>query len=603
MGQSSGQMAKMIDSLKTIVNTSKSDTVVLNAIYEWDNLIFASDPKKDLALLTKACQICEKVMKKPMSKKEKNFFKKNYGNFLNNLAIAYTGFNDFENGLIVAHKALKEYNKWGDSLQIAKAYNNVGTIYAQLEATETARKYFLLAIEYINDSTSEEWADAQNNLAGGYFNQKKYSKALKCYLKALKAYETLNDEDQRNLATTFNNIGEVYNKLGEKKLSLKYLQVSLDLNLSSDDAMGSSSTYQSLAQYYFENRNSKRAIENAKLALKYANLSEVSILKKDANKLLYEIYKSVGLSNDALVHFELFSALRDSILAEDSKYFAFQQDIEFEYQGKNLKDSLEFVKNLEVETAVYKEQEKKQKLQLVGLLFIAVLIITIAVIIYKSKQKSEKLLLNILPKEIAKELKNKGQVDATLIKNTTVLFTDFKGFTALSEILSPKNLVQEINVCFSAFDHIMGKHNIEKIKTIGDAYMAAGGLPSENKTHANDVVKAALEIQEFMLDLAEKKKAKGEPYFEIRIGIHTGPVVAGIVGVKKFQYDIWGDTVNTASRMESSGGVGKVNVSESTYEIVKDNLDFTFESRGKVEAKGKGMLEMFFVEKKTFGRN
>jgi len=254
---------------------------------------------------------------------------------------------------------------------------------------------------------------------------------------------------------------------------------------------------------------------------------------------------------------------------------------------------------LEVQKAVHDEQAAKQKIQLIALIFIAALIIVIAVIIFKSKQKSEKLLLNILPQEIAQELKKKGHAEATMIENTTVLFTDFKGFTALSEILSPKKLVEEINVCFSAFDHIMGKYNIEKIKTIGDAYMAAGGLPTANVTHPKDVLKAALDIQDFMLDLAEKKKAKGEPYFEIRIGVHTGPVVAGIVGVKKFQYDIWGDTVNTASRMESSGGVGKVNISETTYSAVRFSEEYTFESRGKIEAKGKGLLEMYFAERKN----
>ena len=214
------------------------------------------------------------------------------------------------------------------------------------------------------------------------------------------------------------------------------------------------------------------------------------------------------------------------------------------------------------------------------------------------KEKSEELLLNILPEEVAEELKEKGHADAQLIDYVTVLFTDFKGFTALSEILSPQDLVKEINVCFSAFDHIMEKHNIEKIKTIGDAYMAAGGLPTANETHALDVVRAAIDIQEFMLNLAEEKKAKNEPFFEIRIGVHTGPVVAGIVGVKKFQYDIWGDTVNTASRMESSGEVGMVNISETTYDIVKTYNEYDFESRGEIQAKGKGLMKMFFVLKK-----
>ena len=164
--------------------------------------------------------------------------------------------------------------------------------------------------------------------------------------------------------------------------------------------------------------------------------------------------------------------------------------------------------------------------------------------------------------------------------------------------MTPKELVKDLHACFSAFDHICEKHCIEKIKTIGDAYMAAGGLPVPNTTHAQDAVKAALEMAKVLQEGKARKIEQGLPFFEIRIGIHTGPVVAGIVGVKKFQYDIWGDTVNTASRMESSGEEGKVNISESTYVILKDDPQFAFESRGKIAVKGKGEIEMYFVEER-----
>jgi len=211
--------------------------------------------------------------------------------------------------------------------------------------------------------------------------------------------------------------------------------------------------------------------------------------------------------------------------------------------------------------------------------------------IAKEKKRSEALLLNILPFETAKELKEKGKSEAKLFDDVTVMFTDFKGFTLISEKLSPSELVAEIDACFSTFDEIVTRYNIEKIKTIGDSYMCAGGLPVPKKDNAADVVAAALEFRDFMV---KRKSGAGNPGFEIRIGIHTGSVVAGIVGTKKFAYDIWGDTVNIASRMESSGEPGKVNISEITYEQVKDK--FTCTHRGKIQAKNKGEIDMYFVE-------
>ena len=204
------------------------------------------------------------------------------------------------------------------------------------------------------------------------------------------------------------------------------------------------------------------------------------------------------------------------------------------------------------------------------------------------------MLLNILPEETAEELKSTGSAKTKSFESVSVLFTDFKNFTQASEKLSPEELVSEINHCYSEFDKIVTKHGIEKIKTIGDAYMCAGGLPVPNSTHPSDVVHAGIEMQQFILNNKKEREQKGLPFFELRLGIHTGPVIAGVVGTKKFAYDIWGDTVNTASRMESSGEVGKVNISGSTYELIKDK--FTCEYRGEIEAKGKGKIKMYFIE-------
>ncbi|MBK9402211.1 MAG: hypothetical protein IPN36_15650 [Bacteroidetes bacterium] len=217
--------------------------------------------------------------------------------------------------------------------------------------------------------------------------------------------------------------------------------------------------------------------------------------------------------------------------------------------------------------------------------------------IQRQRDRSDELLENILPAEIATELKENGTVKSVLIENVTVLFTDFKGFTAISGLYSPEVVVNTINHYFTAFDKIVEQHGVEKLKTIGDSYMLAGGIPKEDPMHAIKVVNCALEILGFVRDENSRRVISGEPYFEIRIGIHTGTVVAGIVGVKKFAYDIWGDTVNLASRIESSGEAGKVNISSSTYALVKDK--FHCVHRGKIEAKNKGEIDMYFVE----GRN
>ncbi len=209
------------------------------------------------------------------------------------------------------------------------------------------------------------------------------------------------------------------------------------------------------------------------------------------------------------------------------------------------------------------------------------------------REKSEKLLLNILPQNVATELKVTGAVVPQHFESASVMFTDFVGFTKISEKMSAADLIKELDGCFSQFDEVIKHNNLEKLKTIGDAYMCAGGIPVANGTHAVDTCLAALEFRAFMLQMQEIKASLGLPFWQLRIGINTGPVTAGVVGTNKFAYDIWGDTVNTASRMESSGEPGHVNISQATYARVKEFFDCEY--RGMVEAKGKGEVEMYFL--------
>ncbi|MCB1188805.1 MAG: hypothetical protein H7A23_06225 [Leptospiraceae bacterium] len=209
------------------------------------------------------------------------------------------------------------------------------------------------------------------------------------------------------------------------------------------------------------------------------------------------------------------------------------------------------------------------------------------------KEKSEKLLLNILPKEVAEELKQKGTAEPVIYESVTVVFTDFKGFTKVAEGMNPKQLIAELDNCFSYFDSLMDRFNLEKLKTIGDSYMFAGGIPKKNNTNFIDAILASLEIQAFMNKVKFLREELGYPYWELRLGIHSGPLIAGVIGEKKFAYDVWGDTVNTASRMESSGTPGMVNISNATYQLAKGF--FNCEYRGKIQAKNKGEIDMYYV--------
>lgn len=213
-------------------------------------------------------------------------------------------------------------------------------------------------------------------------------------------------------------------------------------------------------------------------------------------------------------------------------------------------------------------------------------------LIEEEQKRSNSLLLNILPPAIADELKARNKVAARKYDQATVMFIDFKGFTNVAEKLSPERLVEELDLCFSNFDNIISKYRIEKIKTVGDAYICASGLSDMNAS-PSDMVKAALEIQDFLLGLKAERMSQGLPFFDARVGIHTGPVVAGVVGAKKFAYDIWGDTVNTAARLEEECDPGRVNVSEDAYWLAK--YEFEWQHRGKIPAKNKGMMDMYYV--------
>ncbi len=322
------------------------------------------------------------------------------------------------------------------------------------------------------------------------------------------------------------------------------------------------------------------------------HLRDVAILRS-------ECFRGMGQWDSAYYYLQEYVMHNDSVLNQE-KVRALV-DMQEKYESEK---SARIINELELEKITSELKAARLRRTGWGLLAGFVLVGAFALVFFfqrnrisKEKARSEELLLNILPEAVATELKAKGEADAQLIDQATVLFTDFKGFTSISESMSPKELVRDIHAYFSGFDHIIEQYHIEKIKTIGDSYMAAGGIPTPTSTHAADVANAALDIRDLIERIKADKQQEGAPFFEVRIGVHTGPVVAGIVGVKKFAYDIWGDTVNIASRMESGGVAGKVNISQATYDILQHDTRFVFEDRGMVTVKGDKQWKMWLVER------
>ena len=512
---------------------------------------------------------------------------------LGNIAINYNILGDGKGAMAKFNESLEISTQIGDIEGIAFCKKSLGEIYFGQGDNEKARSIWLESA-----AISEELEDGQflmetYFLIGQTFDTNLDS-ARYYYNKAGDIADQLNS--LYGLAMLEDSYAEMLLKKGDISGAIERLNKAMELHEASGSRISIVQCLSLMSEAYFKQNNFTKAAGAGKEAVDLATeIGSIKDISAAAEKLSM-IYEETGQGIKALEMYRLHIQMRDSLKNEEIKRAILRQ--EFETQA--MTDSLEFakreaIKDLEIE--YYTDNISRQRIALISAGVGLLIIIGLAFAIFKGKKRSDELLLNILPAETARELKANGSAETKMMQEVTVIFTDFQGFTSISEALTPKQLVQDLNECFSAFDQIMEKYGVEKIKTIGDAYMAAGGLPVPNSTHAIDTVNAALDIQQFMEKLKEKKSAAGLPCFDIRIGVHTGPVVAGIVGIKKFQYDIWGDTVNTAARMESSAEIGKVNISEATYQLVKKESDMEFKSRGKIEAKGKGLMEMFYVNR------
>lgn len=522
----------------------------------------------------------------------------------NNIGNIYAALGNFPETLKNLFAALKIKEETGDKKSIANSYNNIGsTLYNQGEFVQ-ALKYHFAALK-IREETGDKRriASSYNNIGIIYDDEANYPEALKYHFYALKIEEEMGD--QKGMALSYDNIGLVYMHQGKHDEALKYFFDYLKISEELEDKSGIADAYINIGNVYVKQEKNTDASLYLEKGLSLAKeIGSLDFIKWSYDGLA-KLDSAKGNFKQAYEHYKLFITYRDSMYNEENTKKLVQAQMQYDFDKKESLTKAE----QEKKDAIALKEIQKQKLVRNGFIggFAVVLLFAFVFLIQRNKiskarkisevekKRSEELLLNILPAEVAEELKQTGQCTAKTFSMVTVMFADFKDFTRVSEKVSAELLVGELNYCFSRFDNILHSYKIEKIKTVGDAYMCVSGLPTLNYTHAFDVVTAAIEMKKFILDRKKEKEGKGEIAFEIRIGIHTGPVVAGIVGIKKFSYDIWGDTVNIAARMEQSCEPGNVNISGSTYQLVKDK--FTCTHRGKIEAKNKGDVDMYFVER------
>ena len=510
------------------------------------------------------------------------------------------------------NKALNDFFKSAEAATKAKfisgkgvAYMSIADVYSIMGNSNNAEVYYTKSINLLRKTKdSISLASALLNAGDEYSRNKKYNLALKYFKEA----SIIFDKTDYLIGTGYalGNIGMVYAKQGNNELGKIYITKAIKILEKLNDFYAISEYLIYMSDIYLTQNDWTTSLSYAKrsldLAQKYGLKDQIS----NSNLKISELYQKAGNHKESFTYYKNYIKYRDSVTNLKSVQQMADMRTNYEVSQKQIEVDL-----LEKDSEIQKLKDKKQQniIYATAISLFLILIITIGFyrrykfikktngIIEEEKNRSNTLLLNILPEETALELKKNGKVQAKKFESVTVLFTDFEKFTHYAEKLSPEKLVESIDFYFSKFDTIMEKYNLEKIKTVGDSYMCAGGLPFPTEDHAYRVVLAALEIVRFV-DISKELNVGNQTRFKVRIGINTGPIVAGVVGIKKFSYDIWGDTVNIASRMESNSESGKINISECTYQIIKN--DFDCEYRGEIEVKNKGMMKMYFVNNPIF---
>lgn len=521
-----------------------------------------------------------------------------------NFQMAYSGYlkkgaalrlkGDYEKALEALFKCMNYAQKTKDEGNIAACYISIGNVYSSNKNTSNADAYYKKGLEiFRRGNDSLRLGKALYNSGDEFLRVGELSRAENYTKEASTIFEKINFP--LGQAYCLGNLGGIFAKSGDDAQAEQYLNKAINLLEEYDDFNAISEFLTYMADIYIEKEDKEKALEYAErsqdLAYKYDLKDRIAA----SNLKLSEIYATIGDTARSFKYYKDYITFRDSVT-----------NLESIRQMADLRTDFE-VSQKQAEVDLLNQQKKNQRIIVIATIVALFLILLLAVglyrrnqfikrtnlIIEKEKNRSEHLLLNILPRETAQELMESGRVKAKRFDTVSVLFTDFQGFTHYAENLAPEELVKRVDFYFSKFDEISEKYGLEKIKTIGDSYMCAAGVPFPVEDHAVRIVSASLELLNFVQEIGRNASGEGT-FFEIRIGINSGPVIAGVVGSKKFAYDIWGDTVNIASRMESCSERGMINISEDTYKLVKDH--FICEYRGEFEVKNKGLMKMYFVK-------
>lgn len=615
------------DSLLAIVNGGAADSVKVKTYIELAKLYRVEQPALAYKYSLTALDLATKS---------------NYGPGIA-LANKWAGFYYYDRSVLDTatvywEKSLQSYITLNDFDGMSNMYNNLGSISFNFGNSAKALDYFMEALNAGEKSGNAIRVITSNNNVGLIYMSKPgtYEQALVYLNKSLEAAKKINDAD--NIGAAHTNIGEVYMNMGKDSLAMfNFLEAKKILE---PNGSALPYIYLSLGRLYQKMKNYPQALNWFELSTNTAEKVENTFYLSDAAFGAAETYRLMGDQQKALEYFD-----RSRRLAEEAHT---AQQIKMSYKGlastyADLKDYRQAYFNLSLYSrladsmnllsldSTLKKAElglkdkdialltadkalKEQTIQRAKLVRNAILVglglvLTLIGILYRDyrnkiktnklldqrKAEIENLLLNILPHEVASELQKEGHATPRYYDSVSVMFTDFVSFSRIAESLTPQEIVSELNEFFTEMDEIIDKYGLEKIKTIGDSYMCAGGIPTANNTHPIDMVRAGLDIVEYLRQKNKLREQAGMAKWEIRIGINTGSIVAGVVGKKKYAYDIWGNTVNIASRMESNGEPGMLNISADTYALIKDRFDCTH--RGKIYAKNVGEIDMYFVDR------